>query len=251
MDAKNINKKSNKISQRNQRKSELHKEHRQRVKKKFRENGLGGCYDHNVLELILFYSIPRRDTNEIAHELINRFGSFANVLEASVEDLMEVDGVGLETATLLTLLPEVFSFYRGDKVKEKTLITTPEAAIEYLAPKFTRMDTEIFVVVYLNGASEVIKSTTITQGSTTSVFADTPNIVREALSLKAKGIIIAHCHCDGFPNFSDQDRFLTINLYNNCNNFDIALCDHIIFAEKGIDILSRNPRFKAVPFSFV
>lgn len=250
MDSYKFGKDAEKSSLRNRRKSELHKQHRQRVKKNFRENGLASFYDHNVLELILFYSIPRRDTNEIAHELINRFGSFANVLEASVPDLMEVEGVGIETATLLTLLPEVCSFYCADKVKDKTSLKTPEDAIEFLSPYFIRMDKEIFVVVYLNGASEVIKTSVFTQHSPSMVFADTHNIIKEALSVKARGMLIAHCHCDGFPNFSDQDKFLTINMHTSCSKFGIILCDHIIFAEKGIDVLSRNPNFKSVPFGF-
>lgn len=240
----------NDYSNSKQKKSDLHKHHRQRLKKRFRDCGLDGFYGHNVLELLLFYSIPRRDTNEIAHELINHFGSFSNVLEASVEDLMEVPGVGLESATLLTLLPDVFSFYLSDKARQKKSINTPEDAIEALTPYYVKMDVEKFVIIYLDGASEIINIKEFSQGSTSRVFVDPSVIIREALTLRAKGIILSHCHCDGFCNPSDSDVFLTVAFYEVCNKFSIALCDHIIFAEKGIEIMCRSKHRNKISFAF-
>ena len=96
-----------------------HEGHRSKLKKRFLTQGLTGFEDHNILELILFFAIPRRDTNVIAHELLNKFGSFSRVFEASVEELCSVDGIGEHAAHLIKTYPAVAKRYYQDRFKEE------------------------------------------------------------------------------------------------------------------------------------
>ena len=111
----------------------MHDEHRKRVKENFRKGGLDGFQPHNVLEMLLFYSIPRRDTNEIAHMLINEFGSLAGVFDAPIEALTNVEGIGLESATLIKFIPEIFKVYEASKFSNREARLSSDDDKKYLA----------------------------------------------------------------------------------------------------------------------
>lgn len=228
----------------------LHDEHRKRVKEKFRETGLTGFYEHNVLELLLFYSIPRRDTNEIAHELINEFGSFAEVLDAPIDELTKIDGVGLESATFIKLIPELCRYYMANRVKDKRLIDSTDAAIEILSSYYLSITEEKFVIMYLDGKSCLIKCKEFSQGNKNMVFTDFRTLIKEAISLGADGIIISHCHANGFANPSANDKEMTEAFYKACKTFNIHLCDHIIFNENNVCAMSKMKGIKGVKFTF-
>ncbi len=210
-------------------KSDLHKAHRARVKEKFRKYGLDSFHDHNVLELLLFYAIPRTDTNEIAHMLINEFGSFQAVFEAPIEALQAVKGIGPEAATLIKLLGEFISYYEGAKTTNIKHIKSSEDAYKFLKKYYMKRGPEKFVVVYLNGRTEVITVDEITQGSDSMVHTDFTTIIQKAILLKAKGIVISHNHDQGFSTPSHEDRILTEKLSKLLDNIDVILCEHIIF----------------------
>ncbi len=228
----------------------LHDEHRKRVKEKFRETGLSGFHEHNVLEFLLFYSIPRRDTNEIAHELINEFGSFSDVLNAPIEDLTKIDGVGLESATFIKLIPEVCRYYMANKVKDRRLIDSTEAAVEILKSYYVNATEEKFVIMYLDGRSCLIKCKEISQGDRNMVFTDFRNLIKDAISLGADGIVISHCHTNGFLNPSANDKEMTEAFYKACKTFNIHLCDHIIFCDGNVFSMSKMKGLKGVKFTF-
>lgn len=96
----------------------LHHDHRKRVKESFRATGLDGLHDHNVLEILLFYSIPREDTNETAHLLLDEFGSFPAIFEASIDELKKVEGIGIESATFIRFIAEFMKYYETAKVRK-------------------------------------------------------------------------------------------------------------------------------------
>ena len=105
-----------------QEKKNVHEGHRDRLRQRFLQEGLENFQDHNVLELLLFYSIPRKDTNEEAHNLINRFGSLSGVFDASFEELCEVKGIGENSAALIKIMPELFKKYEVDIVRNDDAI---------------------------------------------------------------------------------------------------------------------------------
>lgn len=114
----------------------IHTGHRKRVKDEFRARGLEGWPDHRVLELLLFYAIPQGDVNGLAHDLIDRFGSLAGVLDASEDELRKVPGVGEHTSLLLQLIPAVGARYREQRSDLGELVQTPREAAALLEPYF-------------------------------------------------------------------------------------------------------------------
>ncbi len=228
----------------------IHNNHRKRLKEKFRATGLAGFHDHNVLEMLLFYAIPRCDTNEFAHLLINEFGSFNAVFDAPIEALTKVDGIGIEAATLIKFIPELFRYYEAGKVKNMKNITSSDDAVKFLSPFFTTKKEEIFVVVYLDGRGGVIKTTEISQGADDMVKTDFSIIIKQAVILEAKGILISHNHPSGFAVPSQEDKLLTEKLCSLCNPLGITLCDHIIFSEDDIFCMSKGRNSKNLIFAF-
>lgn len=224
----------------------LHKDHRKRVKEKFRTTGLEGFHDHNVLEMLLFYAIPRCDTNEIAHLLLNEFGSFNAVFEASIDELTNVEGIGLEAATLIRFMAEVMKYNELDKVKDfssKPVFDSPSAA-KILKPYFKSINYEKFVIVFLDARGVIINLYEYTQESYDSVITDFTTILQKAVINKAKGIIVAHNHPNGFAVPSQEDIILTEKLSTLCKPLDIIFCEHIIFSGKEQCFLSKTKGVK-------
>lgn len=219
-----------KDSANNSLKSELHKDHRKRLKSAFRKNGLNSFHEHNILEMLLFYSIPRCDTNETSHMLLNEFGSFQAVFEASIESLESVEGVGPETATFIRFIGELFSYFEFNKIKECKHIRNSQEAYEFLKKYYLQRGPEKFVTVFLNGRCEILSVYEVTQNAESYVYADFNTILQKAVLLQAKGIVIAHNHDYGFSTPSAEDKILTEKLSKLCNTLGIILCEHIIFS---------------------
>lgn len=228
----------------------LHYKHRMRMKECFRKFGFDGFMPHNILELLLFYVIPRKDTNETAHMLLNEFGSIAAVLDAPIEALMRVEGIGIEAATFLKVLPALFRAYEASKHADRPVILSSESAMKYLASFYTAVTFEKFVVVYLDGNGRVIHSAEITQHAKDKVFSDLTTIVKSAVSLDARGIVISHNHVDGFAVPSDEDKRLTEELAKLCQPLKIHICDHILFAGNDCCSFSKSKHVKAKYLAF-
>lgn len=219
-----------------------HRNHRKRVKEKFRETGLKGMHDHNILEMLLFYSIPREDTNVTAHMLLDRFGSFSSVFEATVDELTGVDGIGLESATLIRFIGEIVRYYDIAKAKEGSskCITDSETAVKFLKPFFKAINYEQFIVLFLDGKGGVISRAEFTQMSDSSVQTDFSEILKRAILLHAEGILVAHNHPNGFAVPSYEDIQLTQILSEQCKAVNIKFCNHVIFSGNDYCLLSRT-----------
>ena len=125
----------------------IHSGHRQRMRQRFLKNGLEGLNDHEILELLLYYCIPRQDTNPYAHRLIERFGSLTGVLRAQEKELMEVEGIGENTAFYLNLLMETIRHYQiksyNDLPEQEQILNSVESCGEYLRPYFEKQANEV------------------------------------------------------------------------------------------------------------
>lgn len=225
-------------------KRNVHSGHRKRIRENFLKNGLDDTQEHNVLELALFYAIPRKDTNEIAHYLINQFGSFAGVLDAPIEALTEIDGIGTESAVFLKLLPELFKFYEKSKSKDTKGIFDSKTAIKYMSGYFVGARVEKFVVMFLDAKGRIITCSEIAQGSDTMVHVDFNTVLKKAVMLDAKGLVVAHNHPNGFAVPSKEDKVMTEKLSNLCKTLDIVLCEHIIFSGSETCLLSKAKGMK-------
>ena len=210
----------------------IHDGHRERLRQSFLEHGLSSMNDINALELLLFYAVPRRDTNELAHLLLQHFGSLDGVFSASAEELCEVEGIGAYAASLLTLVPEIMKKSRLSKSREIRQIRSSDDAGEYLLPYFMNERDEVVYLLCLDSKRAVICCAEMGRGVVNAVDASVRRIVEKALKVKACSVIIAHNHPDGLALPSREDDLFTKCLYNALETVGIRLEDHIIVADE-------------------
>lgn len=209
----------------------IHKEHRKRLKKRFLDNGLDDFTDIQALELLLFYAIPRRDTNVIAHELLERFGSLSQVLEADAADLKKVNGIGEEAALLLTLMPQLARFYQVDSAKRVKCLTSLEDCGRYLLPYFFGRDTETVFLLCLDAKCKVLCCKEVGMGSVNAASISVRRIVETALAANATAVVLAHNHPSGMALPSDEDVLTTRRVAMALSAVEIRLVDHIVVAD--------------------
>ena len=209
----------------------VHDGHRDRLRQSYLEHGLMSMNDINALELLLFYAIPSRDTNETAHRLLDRFGSLDGVFSASAEELQEVEGIGENAAALLTLIPEIMKKSRVSKGREIRQIRSSDDAGAYLLPYFLNERDEVVYLLCLDTKRCVICCAEMGRGVVNSVDTGIRRIVEKALKVRASSVILAHNHPDGVALPSREDEVFTRALYNALETVGIRLEDHIIVAE--------------------
>ena len=210
-----------------------HDGHRGRLKNRFLEYGLDNFDDHTVLELLLFYAMPRQDTNVIAHRLIDTFGSLDAVFEADVSALTAVNGVGEHAATLIRLAPEIGRRYMMAKEKNGTVLDTSADAGRFLVPRFVHVDREQVYLVSLDAGLKVMDCSLVAGGDTTNVQFNIRELVTAALQHKADSVILAHNHLTGIAQPSQEDIQATLRLRDALDVVGVRLADHIIVAGSG------------------
>ncbi len=209
----------------------LHAGHRSRVKEEFLRRGLDSFPEHRVLELLLFYAIPQGDTNVLAHRLMERFGSLAGVLDASVEDLCTVPGVGDHTALLLRMIPELCGRYIASRSNLGEIVDCSARVREVLEPYFFGARNEMVYVLCLDGKRKVLGVRKITEGSINAAEVTTRRITEEAMSLRASAVILAHNHVSGIAIPSQEDCSTTRYLKQVLEPIGIELLDHVVFCD--------------------
>ena len=214
----------------------MHDGHRCRMKQRFLRYGLASFDDHNILELLLFYAIPRQDTNLVAHRLIKTFGSLAAVFEAPAEALMEVEGVGENAATLLRLIPECAQRYLMDKSEIGEIITSSADAGKFLIPRFLNSRQEEVYMICLDAKMKMIDCHAVGAGGANHAYVEISTVVRWALMQNAAAVILAHNHTSGIAIPSREDESATRRLQEALSLLGITLVDHIVVA--GDDFVS-------------
>lgn len=210
----------------------LHSGHRKRVRDRFIKNcSLDGMPENNVLEFLLFYAIPRADTNELAHRLLNEFGSLKGVFDAPFEALVNIDGVGEKTASLIKLVPSLTKVYLEESASEIKYILTTQDAVAYLRPKFTAENNEKLVMLCLNNIGKILKCSVISSGNINSAEIDVRKIISEIINSKATAVIIAHNHPGGVCAPSKSDRDMTYRLSRMLTDVHARLLNHIIITD--------------------
>lgn len=211
---------------------DVHSGHRERMKKRFSEHGLDNFDDLYVIELLLFYVIPRRETNTIAHALLERFGSLDEILEAPIPELMKVNGVGENTATFLKLIPQISRRYmisKNDTGKDKILSSTTQAGM-YFVPLFMYEKDEVVYMACLDSKCRMICCRQIGRGVVNAAEVSVRQIVETALSYSAASVILAHNHINGLALPSREDEMTTRQIGSALALVGISLADHIIVA---------------------
>ena len=225
-----------------------HTGHRERMKAEFLARGLEGWPDHRVLELLLFYTIPQGDVNDLAHELVERFGSLAGVLDASVEELKKVKGVGDHTAVFLRMHPAVLVRYQGARTRLSAIINSPEEAYAWLEPYFFGARNEMVYVLCLDGKRQVLGVRKVAEGSIELAEVNTRRIAEEAIGLRAAQIYVAHNHVSNLAIPSQADWLTTDTLRGALRPIGIELIDHLVFVDGDMVSLKDSEHLKSLQY---
>ena len=222
----------------------MHEGHRARVKKRFLEEGLDHFSDIQALELLLFYAIPRADTNPIAHRLLEHFGSLSQVLEANPVELKKISGVGENGALLLNLIPQMGRFYMTDRASAPGVLTTLEQCAQYLMPRFFGRKLETVFLLCLDAKCKVLCCREIGEGGTNSTGISIRRVVETALGVNATSVVLAHNHPSGVALPSPEDIQTTRRVAMALQAVEIVLVDHIIVADDDyVSIAQSDERF--------
>lgn len=227
----------------------IHKGHRERLKQRFLEEGLDNFTDVQVLELLLFYAIPQKDTNPIAHALIQHFGSLSQVLDAPVEELKKVDGIKDNAATLLALVTHLCRYYQVDSAQRVEILNSLEACGSYLLPRFFGRTRETVFLLCLDAKCKVICCKEIGEGSVNAASISIRKIMETALNANATSVVLAHNHPSGLALPSEEDILTTKRLYAALQAVDIVLADHLVVADGDYVSMAQTPRydFRVIP----
>lgn len=201
------------------------------MKEEFLARGIEGWPDHRVLELALFYAIPQGDVNDLAHELIERFGSLSGVFDASVDDLCRVKGVSTHTAAYLRLIPALAGRYIGSRTRNEDLVNTQQDAMDLLLPYFFGCRNELVYILCLDSKNKVLGVRRIAEGSIEAADVNLRRIAEEAFALRSTRIYLAHNHVTNLPLPSEQDWTVTDVVRGALAPFQITLIDHFIFKD--------------------
>lgn len=214
--------------------------HRQRLRERFRRNGVEGLHDYEILELLLTYAIPRKDVKPYAKDLIKRFGSLSGVLDASQEEIEGVAKIGPISATLIRLVKGVCEAYLADRMKSREVLSSPQAVLDFARLKLAGLRHEAFLAIFLNAKNRVLESKVIQEGTVDRAVIYPRRIVEEALSYHAAGIIFVHNHPSGDSQPSPEDKQLTSSLMEAARTIDLRVLDHIIVGREGYFSFMEN-----------
>ena len=214
----------------------LHRGHRERMKEQFLKDGLDSFQPHSVLEFLLFYAIPLKDTNTIAHVLLQKFGSLSGVFDAPFEELVEVDGIGRSAATLLKLIPQLCRRYQEDLDRGKTVIYSYDEAGKRLVNKFIGRQNEVVILMLLDSKTRVLFCDVVDEGTVNAANIYIKKVVRLSVQYNASYAILSHNHPSGSCLPSKQDLSTTRWIYEALDTVEVRLIDHIIVG--GNDYLS-------------
>jgi len=209
----------------------IHDGHRQRLKNRFLKEGLDNFEELQVLELLLFYCIPRQDTNPLAHRLLDHFGSLTQVLEAPPEDLKKVPGIGESVATFLPLVTSVSRYYLVNRDSSAQILPDLDACGKYLVPRFYGRRNETVFLLCLDAKCKVLCCKEVGEGSVNSAAVPIRRIVEMALGANATSVVLAHNHPSGVALPSGEDVQTTRRLAMALSAVEITLADHIVVAD--------------------
>ena len=229
----------------------IHEGHRDRLKSRFRNEGLDNFDELYVLELLLFYCIPRKDTNPIAHRLLDRFGSLNGVLDATPEELEKVEGVNKSTSTFLSLIKQVGRYYQVKSAAPGEILRTVDQCGKYLVPYFFGRDTETVFLVCLDAKCKVLCCKKVGEGSVNSANVPVRRVVEIALGANATSVVLAHNHPTGLAIPSADDIQTTHRISAALDAVDITLVDHIVVSQDDFVSIVQSQYYKPLDMAGV
>lgn len=221
----------------------IHDGHRDRLKQRFLQEGLDNFSEVQVLEILLFYCIPRQDTNPLAHRLLNHFGTLSQVLEAPVEDLQKVPGIGSNAALFLSLVTAVSRYYQVNRTIQTKILDTVDKCGYYLLPYFVGRRNETVFILCLDAKCKLLCCKEISEGSVNAAGISIRKVVEAALSTNATTVVLAHNHPSGIAIPSDEDVYTTHQIAAALEMVGVTLADHIVVSDDDFVSLMQSGRY--------
>lgn len=222
----------------------IHDGHRERMREKFRKSGFDNMHPHEILEMLLYYSVPRKDTNELAHALLNHFGSFSAVLDASEDELCKVNGITQTSATLIKMIMPISRVYHSEASKVK-VINEPSESGNHFVKLFGGCTSERVMAIYLDNHCRVLCTEQVCDGDVAQVVVNFRKILETAMKYSmTSAVIVAHNHPGGIALPSQSDITATQELRKMLAAIGISLVDHIIVAGDDYISMASSNGFK-------
>jgi DNA repair protein RadC len=207
--------------------------HRQRLRARFRKSGAGALADYEILELILFRAVPRRDTKPLAKALLDRFGTFASVVNAPPDRLKEVSGIGDQVVTEIKLIEAAALHLSKSEISGQPVLSSWQKVIDYAHASMAHREKEQFRIIFLDRKNRLIADEVQQEGTINHTPVYPREVVKRALELAASSIILLHNHPSGDPTPSDPDIDMTREIADAAEKLGIKIHDHIIIAREG------------------
>jgi DNA repair protein RadC len=217
--------------------------HRKRLLERFSKTGLQGLHDYEIVELILTFVIPRKDTKPVAKTLIRHYKSVNAILNADHKELKQFNGIGSKSALFLSLFKEVMAYCLSEKYEKQSVISHRKDVEEYLRFHFGMRKDEFFAVLFLDNSNHVIATEDVSKGTVNQCVVYPRTVIEMALNYGASAIIVAHNHPGGTSSASESDWQMTKQLFTACKILEISLLDHIIILRNKVISLREHARW--------
>lgn len=214
--------------------------HRQRVREKFLKNGLESFQEYEAIELLLMIAIPRKDVKIPAKEALKKFGSFRDVLDAPVEELRRIKGIGETAPVVIKFIREAANRYLKQRSKQEFSLEKPDTLFDFCKSSIGPEPNEIFKVIYLDGRFRIIDEATLAEGTIDQAVIYPRKVMESAIQKKASILMFVHNHPDGDVTPSDFDKIITRSLVLAAKTLQIEVYDHIIVSKDEVFSFREN-----------
>lgn len=216
-----------------------HKGHRQRMKKRYLLDGIDNFEQHEILEMLLFYCVPMKNTSDLAHRVISEFGSISAFFDAPIDALIEF-GLSENQATFFKLMPDIARVYIDDKHNNNDKIIDSENIATHILDKFIGRENENVLTLLLDSKGKELFCGIVSKGSISTTEIPIRKIVDLALRYHAKSVVVAHNHPSGVCLPSNEDLVATVNIKNALSLIGVNLIDHFIVADNDCISLAQS-----------
>jgi len=210
--------------------SETSSGHRLRLREKFLKSGLDAFHDYEIVELLLTLGMPRKNCKPMAKQALERFGSLRGVLEATPEDLIEINGLGSKNIFGLKLAQAISRRYLAERIKGRDFLRSSHDVINYLRINLRDRNREVFMIIYLNGRNQIMALEELFEGTLTSSAVYPREVIKRVLRNKAAALVFVHNHPSGTNQPSKEDLKITRTLKEATATIDVVVHDHIIIS---------------------